>query len=114
MTDARTSMMAAQAALPLAKDESKEMVKMAITSAKRRYYVAASTVHLLQAIEYEQAGKLKEAKQEVNKAVEDGQRLLEAARELGIEFPMAVHDDEFVEKLRSHQKHIHNRACKAN
>ena len=98
--DAAVSLQAAQSALPLVPDASREMVEIVVTSAERRLYLATSARHLLKARALEKAGNLPAARQEMAACVRDGEKLYQAATKLGIEFPMAVHDDELLEKYR--------------
>lgn len=104
--DARISLMAAEAALPLAKESSKPVVQMTIISAKRRYYVATSALHLLKARQLKKNRRDDEAFAEMAKSLAEGEKLLAAARQLGIEYPMAVRDDEYVETLQEFDRQI--------
>lgn len=98
--DARASLEAAERALPLVKESARELVEMTIISAKRRLYLALSAKHLLAGLEWKEKGDLAAAREELNKAISEGEKMLEAATGLGIEYPMAVHDDEVVERYR--------------
>ena len=98
--DAQASLVAAEQARPLVKESSIELVDMTIISAKRRLYLALSAQHLLKGLALQKAGDLPAAREELKLAIADGDKMLEAATGLGIEYPMAVHDDEVVAKYR--------------
>jgi hypothetical protein len=104
--DAYQSLTAAQSALPHARKSSKFMVEMTITSAKRRLYLATSTLSLLKALEFQKEGKNKEACEQMDYCLQEANKLLMASKNLGIEYPMTVHDDEFVEKLHQYREKI--------
>ena len=78
--DARESLCAARAALPIVPETSRGMVESVIASAERRIFLATSGRHLLRALALRKSGQ--------------------AATKLGIEFPLSVHDDEVLEKYR--------------
>jgi len=96
--DARQSLKAAQAALPMASN--REMVEMTVISAERRLHLATSARHLLKALDLKKAGDKTAARDEINRCLQEGEKLYKAATRLGIEFPMAVHDAQIVEKYR--------------
>lgn len=98
--DARESLVAAQAALPVVPTSAREMVEVVITSAERRLYLATSCRHLLKALALRKAGQLDAARQEMAKCISEGEKMYRAATKLGIEFPLSVHDDEVLEKYR--------------
>ncbi len=98
--DARQSLMAALTALPLAREEAREMVEVTIISAERRLYLATSARSYLRALELRKAKRLPEARREMERCLAEAEKLYKAATRLGIEFPLAVHDDEVVEKYR--------------
>lgn len=98
--DAQESLQAAQKALPLVPENARELVEMTITSAERRLYLATSAQHLLKALEFKTAGDIPAAKREIDLAIEEGNKLQKAASRLGIEYPMAVHDDEVLQRYR--------------
>jgi hypothetical protein len=102
--DARQSLTAAQTALALAPPASREMVEVTVNSAERRLYLATSARHLLKARELQKAGNLTTARAEMDRCLEEGEKLYKAATRLGIEFPLAVHDDELVAKYRQIRK----------
>jgi hypothetical protein len=98
--DARESLAAAQKALPLAPAAAREMVEVVIVSAERRLYLATSGRHLLKAIEFRKAKQTARAREEMDQCLRDGEKLYQAGARLGIEFPLAVHDEKVVEKYR--------------
>jgi len=107
--DARQSLMAAQTALTLTSlaPYSREMVKMTVISAERRLYLATSTRHLLKALQMEKSGDLPAARDAMDRCLEEGGKLYQAATQLGMEFPMAVHDDKIVSKFRQIELDMH-------
>lgn len=106
-TDARTSLAAAQTALPLVKEPAaRELVEISITSAERRLYLATSARHLLAALAAERKGNRAEAAKAIGACVAEGRKLVRAATRLGIEYPMAVHDDEIMAKYLEIEKRI--------
>jgi hypothetical protein len=98
--DARASLAAAERALPLVKESSRGLVEMTVISAKRRLYLATSARQLLIGLQLQKDGDIPGAREALNKAIVEGEKMLEAATGLGIEYPMAVHDDEVVERYR--------------
>lgn len=102
--DARQSLKAAQAALPLvSNEEARRLVEFVITSAERRLYLATSARHMLKARLLMRKGKRKkaEALAELELAIREGEKMIRAATKLGIEFPMAVQDDDVVAVYRA-------------
>ena len=71
-----------------------------IVSAERRLYLATSGRHLLKAMEFRKAKQMARAREEMDQCLRDGEKLYQAGARLGIEFPLAVHDEKVVEKYR--------------
>lgn len=98
-TDAEKSLAAAQQALPLAPDaEAKAMIQTAITSTERRVALATSARHLLKALALSRSGDQSAALAEMDRCIADGEKLVAAAHTLGLEFPMAVHDQKVLDR----------------
>ena len=101
--DARQSLEAARTALPLVEgDEARELVEFVSTSAERRLHLAASAKHIVRARRLMKQGRKKkaEALAEIERAIREGEKMIRAATRLGIEFPMAVQDDDVVAVYR--------------
>lgn len=103
--DAKTSLAYAQKAFPLVEatpgiGNPKKMVEVTIISAERRFYLATSATHMLRALELRDEGKKSQALEEIDLAIKDGEKLQVAARKLGIEYPLAMHDDQVLAKYR--------------
>ncbi len=99
--DAQASLDAATQALPVVPAEAKESVDVTIISAERRLYLARSARHLLAALQAEKAGDLGKARAEMDACVADGEKVVQAATGLGIEYPLAVHDGKLLEKYKA-------------
>jgi hypothetical protein len=96
--DAKVSMDAANAALPLVTDPfAKELVNMIIKSAERRYYLAKCARHLVKATELK-SRDLRGALAEMELCIKNAKAMNEAATSLGIEYPMAVKDAKVLDK----------------
>jgi hypothetical protein len=102
-SDARQSLAAAQAALPLVPASAREDVDMTVISAERRLYLATSARHLLQALSLKKSGRIAEARAEMEGCLAEAGKMEAAAERLGIEFPMAVHDAKIVARYREIQ-----------
>jgi len=90
--DAKASLDAANAVLPLVSDPwARELVNQTIKSAERRYYLAKCAQHLVKATALNARDK-KGALAEMELCVENAKAMNEAATSLGIEYPMAMHD----------------------
>jgi len=107
--DAAISMAAARTALPLVTGrEARAMVEQTVVSAERRYYLATSARHYLQARKAAAAGSVAEARAAMVQCLAEGQKLIRAATKLGIEYPMAVHEDEIYERYLGFQRTLGN------
>lgn len=100
--DAMKSIAAAKEALPLIDSgpAAKEMGDVVLTSAERRYYLATSARQYLKARAAFKAGDKAEALQAMDRCLAEGAKLEKAATKLGIEYPMATHEDEVVAMYR--------------
>ncbi|MSU49523.1 MAG: hypothetical protein EXS37_10625 [Opitutus sp.] len=108
-TDARASLIAAQAADPLVTAAAgREMLASILHSAERRLYLATSARQLLRALAAEKAGNKPAALAAMETCLAEGAKLERAATTLGIEYPMATHDDDVV----AHYRKIHARIQK--
>jgi hypothetical protein len=76
------------------------MVEVVILSAERRLHLATSARHLLKFMQFRKAGKISDARAEMDQCLRDGELLYRAATRLGIEFPLSVHDGKVLEKYR--------------
>lgn len=104
--DAKTSLEAVQRALREVPDTASinnphDMMSVVRISAERRLRLATSAKHYLRGLELLDRGDREQAAQELDACLQEGERMLAAARGLGLEFPLAVHDDEVVMKYRS-------------
>lgn len=107
--DAAASLAAAQAARPLINTPAaREMCEMVITSAERRYYLATSGRQYLKARAAEKAGDRAAALAAIDRSLAEGAKLERAAAKLGIEYPMATHDDEVVAVYRQFRQKLQN------
>lgn len=105
--DAQKSLDAAKAALPLVHEPfAKEMVEFIITSAERRLYLAISARYMLQAHKFKKAGEKEKALAEINKSLETGMKLEQAASKMGIEYPMAMQDDDVIKIYQDMKEEI--------
>lgn len=105
--DARASRDAAEAALPLVRSaRAKEMVNMTIISAQRRYHLATSARFLLKALAAKEKGDRAGALAAMDQCLTEGDQLVRAAKRLGMEYPLAVHDDEVLQKYRDVREDI--------
>jgi hypothetical protein len=108
--DARTSLQAAEAAVPhVTTTEGQEMLRAVISSAERRLFLATSSRHLLRALAAEKAGDKGTAIAAMRDCLTEGAKLERASTKLGIEYPMATHDDEVVARYREIMKRIEAR-----
>ena len=84
-------------------EEARRLVEFVITSAERRLYLATSARRMLKARLLMRKGKRKkaEALAELELAIREGEKMIRAATKLGIEFPMAVQDDDVVAVYRA-------------
>ena len=105
--DAGKSLTAATAALPfVAPGEAREMVEFVITSAERRLYLATSARHMLKARELKKKGRKSRALAAMDRCLEEGAKLERAASKMGIEFPMAMQDDNILAIYREMKKEM--------
>jgi hypothetical protein len=105
--DAAASLAAAQEARPLVTSAgAREMCEMVITSAERRYYLATSGRQFLKARAAEKAGDRAAAIAAIDRSLAEGAKLERAAAKLGIEYPMATHDDEVVAVYRQFKQKL--------
>lgn len=103
--DAAASLAAARNALPLVTaPEARAMVEQTVVSAERRYYLATSARHYLRARKAAAAGSVTEARAAMEQCLAEGQKLIRAATKLGIEYPMAVHEDDIFERYLGFQQ----------
>lgn len=100
-TDARSSLAAAQAAAPHIKgEEAREMFDSVLHSAERRLYLATSGRHFLRAHALEKSGDKAGALAAMELCLAEATKLDRAATTLGIEYPMATHDDDVLALFR--------------
>ena len=102
--DAMYSLMAAQSALPLVRSAARPDIRLLITSAKRRLYLATSAIQLWDVLEHKKTGNISAAKNAMRSCIIEGRKLLNASHELGWEFPMTVHDDEVFDTYLEYQR----------
>ena len=97
--DAKASLDAANAALPLVSTEwARELVNMVIKSAERRYYLARCARHLVKATALRDSRDLKGALAEMEHCVQNARDMNQSATSLGIEYPMAMQDARVLDK----------------
>jgi hypothetical protein len=108
--DAAKSLAASREALPaVTSAEAREMVEQTLVSAERRLYLATSARHYLRARQAAKAGNVAEAQAAMARCMVEGQKLLQAATKLGIEYPMAVHEDEIFDRYLKFQQELGTR-----
>jgi hypothetical protein len=105
--DAAASLAAAKEALPLVTAPAgREMCEVVLTSAERRYYLATSGRLYLKARTAEKKGDRAGAIAAIDQCLAEGAKLERAATKLGIEYPMATHDDEVVAVYRQFKQRL--------
>jgi len=99
--DAKASLDAAQQARPLLTEpRAQEMADLVIISAERRYCLATSGRLYLRARAAEKKGDRAAALALIEQCEKEGAKLERAAGRMGIEYPLAMHDDDVVQVYR--------------
>lgn len=103
--DAAASLAAAEKARPLitASPVAREMLDVTTSSAERRLHLATSARHYLRARAAAAKGDRAGALQLMDQALAEGKKLDRAATKLGIEYPMAVSDDDVLALYTKYQ-----------
>jgi len=112
--DAYKSLKAASMAGPIVEhhngvDDPGNIVDVTRISAERRFHLARSAKHLLQTIDFQDNAKYDLAYKSINAAIEDAEKLQESARELGIMYPMGMHDFKVLQKYKEIRDEIENK-----
>jgi hypothetical protein len=105
--DALQSLMAVQAALEAEKDpQARGLLDTVLISAQRRYYFAESVLRLLDALEAVDRRKWSEAEASIQTAESMAGKMMSAARRLGIQYPVALYDDDYAGKVAEYKAMI--------
>jgi len=105
--DARQSLVAAKEALVLeTSGKSKTLIETILISAERRYHFAESVLNLLDALQAVKQDEWTVAEVKIRSAEVEAKRMVIAARGLGLMYPIAVYDDDFLYKVRDYRKMI--------
>lgn len=111
-TDASASLAAAEKAGPLITGDAaaREMFDVTLTSAQRRLHLATSARAYLRARTAAAKGDRAGALKQMESCLADGRKLVEAATHVGIEFPMAVSDDEVLALYTKYQGELEKKS----
>lgn len=105
--DAKHSVAAAEQAMVLETNEAaRALIEIIAISAQRRYHFAESVLNLLDALEAVRRDEWAVAEAKVRTAEVEAKRMVIAARGLGLMYPIAVYDDDYLNKVRDYRRMI--------